>query len=472
MNLRALATLLAALLPAVATAEPEVAPAAAVAPAPAAAPDAAPAAQVEEKAAPPWAVTANATEEYRFRSSDSPSESDHWGRLFLNVEANSPTDTFAVRGAAGFWMRFSGAPDVGLPYGLASEHTDNPWLDVYSLSADWRPNGILQRVRLGRQETEYGQPETFDGLSLVLRPIPILRVFAFGGRTEHFFEVEQGFFEDWLASAGVEIRTESLKIVADYRFLREAVADSNIDPTVKKRLTNNSYGIAAWYRYGGWLRARAQVRGLDASLSQVSAAVRAEWVAQQLGAEAKIDVQPVELGEINEFDNPFFLTLGSSKPHLKARVDLFKGFTSNAGEYAIHLGGDARALFNSADDSAFNRNLLRAYLLVSAQKIGGTGLFASVTGEYDSVSSVDKGVFAVGGSLGWDQKPVRAEVGTAYLRYQYRYYALPEEIADVREIYADVKVRVVSWLALRARYSFEIFDRRLHTVTVSLSQAY
>ena len=250
------------------------------------------------------------------------------------------------------------------------------------------------------------------------------------------------------------------------------MADSNIDPTVKLHLTNHSYGIAAWYRHGDWLNARVQLRGLDASLSQVSAALRAEWVAQQLGVEAKVDVQPVELGEINEFDNPFFLTLGASKPHLKARLDLFKGFSGKAGEYAIHLGGDARVLFNSADDSPFNRNLLRAYLLLSAQKIGGTGLFASVTGEYDAVSFGDKGVFEVGGAVGWDQKPVRAEVGTAYLRYQYRYYALPEEIADVREIYADVKVRLVSWLSVRARYSYEIFDRRLHTVTVSLSQAY
>ena len=63
-------------------------------------------------------------------------------------------------------------------------------------------------------------------------------------------------------------------------------------------------------------------------------------------------------------------------------------------------------------------------------------------------------------------------MGTAYYRYQYVYYQSPEELADVREFYGDVKVNVLHWLAVRARYSYQIFDRNLHTVTVSLVEAY
>jgi hypothetical protein len=64
------------------------------------------------------------------------------------------------------------------------------------------------------------------------------------------------------------------------------------------------------------------------------------------------------------------------------------------------------------------------------------------------------------------------EVGSDFQRYQYIYYLSPEELTDVREFYGDIRVRLLSWLTARARYSYEIFDRRLHTVTVSLAQAY
>jgi len=417
----------------------------------------------------------NAAEEYRFRSSDDPSESDHWGRISLDLDADSPHDTFAARGSAGLWLRFNDLPAAGANYGLASERNDNPWLDVYQLAADWRPNGVFQLLRVGRQEAEHGLPGTFDGLSATLHPIPMLRIFAFGGRTVHFFEIDQGVFENWIASAGVELKGENFKIEADYRFLKDDVASGSTDPNDPSALgkstqTNHSYGLSGWYRYGDWLNARVTVRGLDSSVSLLGAALRVQWLEQQLGLDAKIDVQPVELGELNEFDNPYFLTLGTSSPHLKVHADAYKGFSGGAGEYAIHLGGDVRQLIN-ADESPFNRNLLRGYLMVTAAKIGGTGLFASLTGEIDQVPD-GKGLATIGGALGWDQKPVRVELGSAYQRWQYVYFQSPQEIADEREFYGDVKVRVLSWLAIRARYSYEIFDRRLHTVTVSLTEAY
>jgi len=109
----------------------------------------------------------------------------------------------------------------------------------------------------------------------------------------------------------------------------------------KTSVTNHTYGLSGWFRESDWLNARLTFRGIDSQVAELGAAVRAEWMAQHLGLDARIDVQPSTLSEMNEYDSAFFLVLGESKPHYKARVDLFKSFATTAGEYSIHLGGDA-----------------------------------------------------------------------------------------------------------------------------------
>ena len=460
-----------------------VAPAAATA----AEDQASPPASVEAGTGSRWSTTATAREEWRGRIATGPeglSESDHTARVFLDADARSASEAVTLGGSLGLWWRFeeSYGGEDGRPLGLASPR-DRFHLDVYSLYARWMPGTVLRSIAAGRQEAAYGLPGAFDGLSLTLRPAPMLDVFAFGGRSVHFFEVDPDLFENWLASAGVALRGDWWRLEADYRFMAEDVAtfpadptqSSKSDPTTKVSLTNHGYGLAAWLRHGDWLNAKVQVRGLDDQLQLVGGAVHAEWLAQELGVDARLDVQPSTLRELNEFDSPFFLTLGESRPHLKARVDLFKNFTTPAGLYGIHLGGDARQLID-AEESAFNRNLLRGYLLLSAQKIAGTGLYLSALGEINRIpnpaSGTDEALWAVGGALGFDKKPFKAEVGSAFHRYDYVYYQSPEERADVREFYGDVKVKVLDWLALRGRYSYEVFDRTIHTVTVSLTEAY
>ncbi len=436
---------------------------------PAAAPVAAEASAPAERG---WSTSVVGREEYRFRTSPTPSESDHLIRLGLDVSAASPRDTFGLEASLGLWY-FPGESkpeDSTEPFGL-SRPRERFSLDVYSLNAEWRPGNVLRSLRVGRQETEHGPVGTFDGLSLALQPARGLRLVAFGGRTAHFFELDQDAFEDWVASVGLELRGENWRLEADYRLLKEDVTSADADGELTRLgVTDHSYGLAGWFRAGDWLKGKVAVRGVDSTLGLVAAAVRAEWVEQHLGADLKVDLQPMELRELNELDSPFFLTLGPSKPHLKARLDAFKAFPTSAGEFALHLGGSVRQLLEG-EEEAFNRNLLRVYLLASAQRIAGTGLFANAVGQWDR-SGGGRGAVSAGGALGWDQRPLRAELGTAYHRYQYVYYQSPEELADVREFYGDVRVKVLDWLSVRARYSYQIFDRNLHTLTVSLVEAY
>lgn len=483
---RHLLAMLLALSPAAAAAgEADAAPA----PAAPAEATAAPAAQAEKGPADAWSAMATLREEWRGRfasSSGGPSESDHTARLFIDADASSPAESVALHGSMGLWWRFakSCAGEDGRCLGLSTPR-DDFWLDVYTLSLEWRPGGVVGSLAAGRLTTEHGPAGTYDGLSLSLKPTHETEVFVFGGRAVHFFAVDEQVFDNWMASVGAGVRGSWWKLEADYRLLREEVATAPADSSqggkldedggaTKREVVDHSYGLSAAFRYSDWFNARVQVRGIDDRFQTLGAALHLEYVPLELGLDAKVDVQPSTLGELNPFDSPYFLTLGESRPHLKARVDLFKNFTTRIGHYGIHLGGDARALLN-AEESPFNRNLLRAYLVLSAGKIGGTGLFLSAVGEMDRARDPDttrlETRWAAGGALGWDQKPVKAEVGTNYYAWRYVYYQSPEERADVREFYGDVKVNVVDWLALRARYSYEVFDRTVHTVTVSISEA-
>lgn len=420
---------------------------------------------------PSWTGFASAREEYRYRRSTGIDEEDQLLRLALDAQAISPASNFELAASLGLWWRLTDTRRENQPWGLAEVRNEDLWFDVYQLNAGWKPGGALRSVKVGRIEAEHGRPATFDGLAVTLQGTSRARLFAFGGRTVHFFSINDDVFEDWIASLGGEVLFDKWKLELDWRLLKEDVpAETQLEDPERESVTNSSYGVAAWWRPSDWLNARLRLRMIDADFEQVGGAVRAEWREQRLGVEAKVDFQPSTLRQLNEFDDPYFVTLGESKPHMKARLNVFKDFETGAGDFSINLGADGRQVLEGGE-SRFNRNFLRGYLLLSARRIAGTGLFASAIGEIHRLKA-GKGLLTAGGALGWDQKPLRAEVGTAWQRYEYVYYQTPEERSDVRSIYGDVRVDVLQWLALRARYSYEIFDRRLHTVTASVAQTF
>ncbi|MGI5863511.1 MAG: hypothetical protein ACOX6T_15855 [Myxococcales bacterium] len=420
-----------------------------------------------------WQVDVDAREEYRFRASAAPGESDQDLHLALDLRAADLTGRLGADAALGLWWDLDGNP-WGEAFGLASVYDGrNPWIDVYQLSAEYRSLGLLRTARAGRQVAEHGRPATFDGAYVNLRGRH-LGFFAFGGRTEHFFETgDESLFEDWIAAVGASARPiSSLRIEVDYRYIREAI--ENLDAE-RDAVEDHSYGVTAWYRGGDWLRAKAFARGLSRQFSEAGGQVRLYWSAQDAGLDARFFAQPVSMRDINELDNPFFLTLGRSLPHTRWRADLWKGHSGQSLRWEAHLGYEGRRLLHD-EESAFNRNTAHMYLLAAVSDIEALpGLSASVSLERvgaDASPFSGEGEWAVGGGLRYELGALRAEVGSQYHRYRYLYYRDLEELADVRAFYGDLQYKATEWLAVRGRYSAEVFDRTLHTFVVSLAQGY
>lgn len=421
-------------------------------------------------------VQVGAREEYRLRSSAAPDQSSHDVRLGLDLGIqDSKGQLTAATQLALFWTPLRSVAE-GTTDGLATVlDVRKPFFDVYQLSADYRGAGLLRLVRAGRQASEHGRPATFDGASVLLRPTPAFTVFAFGGRSVHFFEVPQaGFltFDDWLASAGVGLKPLSwLRFEVDYRLLLERVGDESGE---LRPVTNHSYGASAWLRPSDAVWARLTVRGLDNLLAEASLSGHVFFTAPALSLDGRFFLQPVTLGLLNELDNPFYLTLGPSLPHARWRLDASRNFALPRGAVEVHLGWAGRALLKDPE-TAFNRTSNRLYLSGGVRDVGLPGLSAQLSLERltnTAAPFVGKGIFTLNAAAAYERALVRGEVGVQYYQYQYTYFRDVEEVADVRVVFAELRVKPLSWLSVRARYQLELFDRTRHTFTFSLAQVY
>jgi hypothetical protein len=442
---------------------------AASAPAWPAVPDPEPAAETTWRT---WDFSAVAREEWRLRAVGL-DEVDHRGHLTLDVSARHASDRLSVIGAADLWVRAGARPAGGLQPATIYD-ARNPWLDLLALAVQWRPGGVVRDLRAGRQETPLGPAGTFDGLALRAGPAGVpLDLFVYGGRSVFFFSVLDDDAERWLGAAGAAWRPlPSLRVEADYRFTSEARLPSERPGAATGPRQEHGYGLAVAWRTEDLLSARLAVRGLDASVAQVSAVVTA-LLPLDLTLHAAGALQPATLRDVSESSTAYFATLGESLPFARASLDLSRPVVLAGTTVDLHAGWRVRRLLDGVE-GPFNRNLGGAWLLAGASAIAGTGLFATASIERvgRSASLDDEGLWALGGSLGWDRGALRAEIGTGYQRYRYSYYATVEELVDVRTAHAEVRWTLSRRLALRARYVADVADRTYQTFTLSAAQVF
>jgi len=422
-------------------------------------------------------------EEYRYRTSAEHQSADPDKGLYGDAETDNTARIYGVGGyrnaedsfradvAFGAWYDLDGTVGEGNPtvYPAIYDTSTHFWADVYTLTGEYRTDGLLQHLRLGRQVSEHGLPATFDGLSVdIMAGTPMLNFFVFGGRTVHFFEAEADLFEDFIGSAGAVVRPfQGLRLVADYRFYME-------DTELEEGLQDNSYGLEAWYHPISWLYLKAHGRGINDGPSHAGLVAKLDWADLDLGFQLGADSQLAELKEINELENPYFAILGASKPHTRYNMSLWKAFRTGAGTYTLYGGWDGRA--NHEDATDFNRDYGKLYFMLAAQDIGIKGPFFQVAVENhfaDVMPTFDEeGVLTLGGSAGYDNGFVKAEAGSFYQKFKYDYYHDVNEYEDVRTYFGAFTIKPLPWLAVRARYLFENLDRDQHTVLFSLTQTY
>jgi len=434
-----------------------------------------------------WSANLLLSQEYRFRTTSSADAtvtsalgeppaptplSDHDLRLTLDGTVMGLGERFVGTASTALWLDLDGhVPKGGPDYFGDSQDLAQPLLIVYGLTAEWRRSTPVERFALGRQQATHGLPVTFDGGALDFRFLQRrLSLFAYGGRTVHFFEVVPGLFENWLVGGGAGFRlTPNLHVEADSRYLHETVLASAGDAS--RPVDTNSYGLTLSGRWDE-LSGKLFARGMNRSFSHVGGLFRLQVPAAGVGLDGQAAAQLVTLGEIAESENPYYSLLGKSLPHLRARLETWKEFRlGKAGLLALAAGARVRQLLRD-EPTRFNRSMNAAYLRGDLNDLLWKGVFASVTADWNLPSGASDGAysFSLGGAAGYGSRTSRVEAGTYFQRFKINYYRDVEELLEARTVYAMASYHVLPQIEIRARYVLEVVDRTIHTAYLTLRE--
>ncbi len=433
-----------------------------------------------------WTSNFSLLEEYRLRIAsyalpatgplgDAPQTSqarDQHLRLLGDGQISGLNDHFQAVMSSALWLDLDGASAPGTAAIFATQYDNaQPWLAVYALSAEWQNDKALDHVRVGRQTSEHGLPLTFDGASLSVRTVGRrLQWFGFGGKTVHFFESTPGLFENWVASTGAVWRPSSNSAFElDTRLIHEPTL--NVDRSHLDSITNHSYGLSASVASRGVL-SKIYARGIDQRPSHVGGALLYQNERLGIGLDGRIHAQLVTLGEVVESENPMYSILGPSLPFVRFRFETWKDFPiGQRAHWSLHLGWRGRQLVGAAEQP-FNRNTGALYVHGQLDDFVRRGLFVGGTAEYNYVPYALRSdrMVTLGGSTGFKNELLNAELGSYYQQYKVIYYKSVEELHDTRTVYGSLAFRLAQWLELRGRYEIDIFDRYLESFFLSARQ--
>jgi hypothetical protein len=434
-----------------------------------------------------WSANLWLSQEYRLRTAGSAStvaasplgeapaqdpKSDHDLRLTLDGTVLGPGERVAGTVSAALWFDLDGHLPEGRPDLFADAHGwAQPLFVIYALTAEWQRTTPLERLGLGRQQAAHGLPVTFDGGALDLRFLQRrLSLFAYGGRTVHFFEVDPGLLENWLLGGGAGYRvTRHIQIEVDSRYLHETVLALGGDRS--KRVDTHSYGLALAGRWDE-LSGKLFARGINRAFSHLGLKLHLLVPRAGMGMEGQAAAQLVPLGEIAESESPFYSMLGNSLPHLRARLETWKDFhLGEQAALALAVGTRIRQLLHD-QPTRFNRNVNALYLRGDLNDLPWKGAFASITAEWNLPTQPSDSTyfFSLGGVAGHMTRTSRLETGTYFQRFKINYYRDVEELTSARTVFATASYRVLPQLEVRGRYVLEIVDRAIHSAYVTLRE--
>jgi hypothetical protein len=310
-------------------------------------------------------------------------------------------------------------------------------------------SGVTQ-LRIGRQDGMRDEPVFFDGLAVDLALAQKLKMTLYGGAAIHYYEIDSDWGDDTLGGVGLDYFPWSGTAVSmDYLYVQDKRTlpdttnqyDSLASIKLVQRFTPNIKGSLK-YRY-------LNEEGRDVTARVVGAVP--EWDAElQVAYFRQFHTQYEQSNELS----PYFDLMGPYYPFQSFDIKLRKMFGVH---FAIDLGYFQRALLDTQQEGAFNREYHRIYAVVDLIDILREGLSFSLIGEQWKAGSQQFG--STGIDAGYVFKKGRrspnVHAGTYFSLYKYDYYSSLGEQTEVRTYYVKFEYPFAQRYSMNGSYEIE-----------------
>jgi len=288
---------------------------------------------------------------------------------------------------------------------------------LYSLYANYRSEcGVVEQVRIGRQDVTAGDLFHVDGVHALFRPgAGATRLYAFGGIPSHLYEssVEGDWivgvgatFEPW-CRAGVEVSDVYIEDASHVY----GVEHANL-ATVQ--VTQGVYDA-------GSVRAGFQMLNEDARVAWGSADLYSSRLDATFRGSFRTQISQ-EKAQAYDID-PYYAILLTLEPYWEATLSVSKDVGRCV---TVEAGGQVRRLYDQDDEGDFNHDFSRVWATISATDWPAYGWTPAVTGEWWRTEDGDD-VAAAGFELAWRPSDCfRASAGVDYSLYRTDLYAVDE----------------------------------------------
>lgn len=331
----------------------------------------------------------------------------------------------------------------------------------------------FEQIRLGRQSDTRGEWIYFDGISGDMSVGSMTSFTLYLGQPVHHHEKEAG--SDSIAGLGIDLRFKTgTRLQFDYLsssdertnridFYDEENKRIEFEDQEDQQLTfrwNQFYGDSA--------KSRMKMRWLNGEQRDVE--LRAALLEMLFGFDlyANYYRQLMTEAQLSNEMSAYFDVLGIRKPFQSYEIKVSRRFMT---DYIVDLGTYQRSLLEEEDESSFNREFTRTYIIFEVERFIAEGATVSISQEQwesDTYSGTASG-FDAAYRLSSDPQSMVFNMGSYFSLYKYDYYTELGERTNVQTFYAEAEVPFLRQYTFSVLYEYE-FSSEYDTGTKELAE--
>ncbi len=323
----------------------------------------------------------------------------------------------------------------------------------------------LTQIRLGRQSGTRDEQVFFDGIAADINASSALNLTLYGGVAVHLFEIGNHWGDDTLGGAGLDYALgTSTRVSLDYL----SVKDKQSFPTAPNTtdLQDQMISVKLWQSFASFMKASVKYRYLNEEPRDLS--VRAISAFPEANAEINVNYFR-QFRTQNELSNElslYFSILGKSSPYQSIDVKLRKLFGLH---YAVDVGYFKRSLLEEDQESAFDKDFSRAFLLFEVIDLPKDGLSFTLTGE--RWETTGRHYSSAGLDIGYafrNKKNATINGGTYYSLYKYDFFMEQGLREKVRTYYLKGRYPLGKGFSINGSYEYEASIENYQTLKLGM----